>query len=109
VATLGTEGRLTALKLLTRLRGYGLAVNMDYLGRSLKAQMKQAGKSEAPWVIIVGGEELSRQAVSVKDMAEGQQKEVALKEIERYILEKFAQEQADSSCDCGCGGEHHHA
>ncbi len=109
VATLGAEGRLIALKLLTRLRSYGLAVNMDYLGRSLKAQMKQAGKSEAPWVIIVGGVELARQAVSVKDMAAGQQEEVTLKEIERYILEKFAQEQADCDCDCGCSGEHHHA
>src|SRR5690606_18321214 len=39
VATAGTEARPTAVALVHRLRRLGLMVDMDYLDRSLKAQM----------------------------------------------------------------------
>ncbi|MGI6648022.1 MAG: histidine--tRNA ligase [Bacillota bacterium] len=89
ISTLGAEARKTAFDLMTRLRRLGLAVNMDYLGRSLKAQMKQAGKSGAQFVVIVGGEELERQAVTVRDMAAGQQTEVALVDIGEFMAERL--------------------
>jgi len=62
---------------------------MDYLGRSLKAQMKQAGKAGARLVIIVGGEELERRGVSVRDMGESKQKEIPLSELEDFLRTKF--------------------
>jgi len=52
-------------------------------------------------VIIVGGDELVRQAVSVKDMVEGKQEEVALTEIEKYILDKLPAEFQDCCCHTG--------
>jgi histidyl-tRNA synthetase len=99
VATLGNEARITAFTLLARLRSLGLAADMDYLGRSLKAQMKQAGKSQAQLVVIVGGDELVRQVVLVKDMDGGKQEEVELTDIEEYICEKLDEKHGES-CTC---------
>lgn len=89
LVTLGEEARRPAFVLLHRLRSMGLSVNMDYLGRSLKAQMKQAGKAGARLVIIVGGEELERRGVSVRDMGESKQKEIPLSELEDFLRTKF--------------------
>jgi histidyl-tRNA synthetase len=92
LVTLGEEARRPAFVLLHRLRSMGLSVNMDYLGRSLKAQMKQAGKAGARLVIIVGGEELERRGVSVRDMGESKQKEIPFTELEDFLRTKFALE-----------------
>ena len=85
VAVLGREARLAALKILQMLRAQGLSADMDYLGRSLKAQMKVAGKSGAPFALLVGGEELARGAVVVRDMRESSQAEVPVEEAADYL------------------------
>ena len=65
-----------ALKLLQTLRQNGLAADKDWLGRSLKAQMKYAGKTGAPAVVIVGKDELAKGTVILRDMTAGTQREV---------------------------------
>ena len=67
-----------ALKLLQVLRNQGLAADKDYIGRSLKAQMKYAGKSGIPLVVILGGNEFRQGMVALKDMTTGSQEEIAL-------------------------------
>ena len=42
------------LKVVHNLRVAGIAADTDYLGRSMKAQMKQAGRLEAEYVVIIG-------------------------------------------------------
>ena len=41
---------------MTGLRRTGLWAELDYLGRSLKAQMKAADRLKCKWVVIVGEE-----------------------------------------------------
>ena len=41
---------------------------MDHAARSLKAQFKYADKLGAPFLLIVGGDELARGAVKLRDM-----------------------------------------
>lgn len=48
------------------------------MDRSVKAQMKYANKIGAKKVVIIGADELSKGAANVKDMATGEQTEVAL-------------------------------
>ncbi|AQS58371.1 histidine--tRNA ligase [Desulforamulus ferrireducens] len=85
VATVGSELEKQAFALLQSLRQQGIAAEKDYLARSLKAQMKYAGKLGARWVVILGEEELARGVAMVRDMQAGEQQEVGLAELVNYI------------------------
>jgi histidyl-tRNA synthetase len=52
------------------LRRRGVAAESDVLGRSLKAQMKEAGR-RARWAVLVGGSEWVAGQVPVRDLATG--------------------------------------
>jgi len=88
IATVGTGAERQAFQLLQQLRRQGVAAEKDYLGRSLKAQMKYAGKLEARLVIILGEEEVARGVAVVRDMQAGEQQEVSLSELINYINAK---------------------
>lgn len=81
VATAGAEAAGEAFKLLQLLRQNGIAADKDFLGRSLKAQMKFAGKLNAAYVVILGGAELTRQAAVVRDMQQATQQEIPLEQL----------------------------
>ncbi|GAB6158949.1 histidine--tRNA ligase [Desulfotomaculum varum] len=85
IATVGCEVDQQAFNLLQQLRRQGVAAEKDYLSRSLKAQMKYAGKLEARLVVILGEEEAGRGVVVIRDMQAGTQQEVALGETVEYI------------------------
>jgi histidyl-tRNA synthetase len=77
IASMGPAAYNAAFALLSTLRKAGLSAEIDYMGRSLKAQMKFAAKLPARYVAILGDEELAEQAVTLRDMATGQQDKVA--------------------------------
>jgi len=77
VVSVGEEARLPAQVLARDLRHDGFSVLVDYDGRSLRSQMKRADRADASYVLIVGGDELERGEVTVKDMTTGQQSTVA--------------------------------
>src|SRR5690606_29937139 len=52
VATLGDAGRRVGVVLAERLRRVGLRVELDYMERSLRAQMRQANRLGAKSVLI---------------------------------------------------------
>ena len=81
VGILGREARAKAYGLVNEIRGRGLIVETDFLDRSVKAQMKYAGKIGAKKVVIIGGDELEKGSANVKDMATGEQTEVKLSEL----------------------------
>ncbi len=78
VAAIGAEARIPALALTEGLRATGVKVEMDHQGRSLKAQFKSADKCGAPKVVIVGGDELARGAVKLRDMETKEELEIPL-------------------------------
>ena len=53
----------------------------NFSGRSFKAQMKQANKFNAKYVIIVGEDEVTQNVVTLKNMANSQQEVVAVENI----------------------------
>ncbi|HWI62495.1 MAG TPA: His/Gly/Thr/Pro-type tRNA ligase C-terminal domain-containing protein, partial [Symbiobacteriaceae bacterium] len=85
VATMGEVARPAGLKLLYELREAGLSSDIDYLGRSLKAQMKYAGKQNARFVIILGEDEVKNGVATVKNMDAGEQQTVPLTDLIRQI------------------------
>ena len=61
----------------------GLSAETDLMGRSLKAQMKYADKINAHYVAILGDDELDRGVATVKNMVEGQSKQVDLDSLKQ--------------------------
>ena len=74
-----------AFKTGIELRRAGYKVEYDFFGRSMKAQMKQANKFQAKQVLIFGEDEVARNAVAVRNMANSEQQEIALKDIINYF------------------------
>ncbi|MCL5934935.1 MAG: His/Gly/Thr/Pro-type tRNA ligase C-terminal domain-containing protein, partial [Firmicutes bacterium] len=87
VAAMDRSCQEEAFSILFDLRRNGLNADMDYLGRSLKSQMKYAGKTGCRLVVIVGGDELKRGAAAVRNMAGGTQVEMPLYGLARGIKE----------------------
>lgn len=78
VAALGREAVQSCQRLAYMLRAGNLRVAMDFEGKSLKSQMKQADKSGARWVLIVGEEELKTGEGLLRNMQTQEQQRVVL-------------------------------
>ncbi|NLW06547.1 MAG: histidine--tRNA ligase [Clostridia bacterium] len=88
VVTAGTGTETAAVRLLALLRAAGLKADRDYLGRSLKAQMKYANRYPARLALILGEEELGRGCAAVRHLDSGRQQEVALEKIVSYCQQE---------------------
>jgi histidyl-tRNA synthetase len=90
IAVMGDEARAAAVRLTSDLRKAGLRVDMDYTGRSLKAQMKLADKLGARYAIILGEEEVRTGAATVRDMSGSDQRQVAMTALAEELTDKGA-------------------
>lgn len=54
-------------------RQAGIACELDYQRRSVKAAMRQADKKKVEWVAIVGDDEVKQEKISLKNMKTGEQ------------------------------------
>ena len=78
LVALGDEARDMTFKLNQFCRQSGLQTTMDPAGRSLKNQMKQAGKSNARFTFILGEDELANKAAILRNMETKEQQEIPL-------------------------------
>jgi histidyl-tRNA synthetase len=81
VLPVGAEAETKALVLGERLRCAGFAVELGYSG-NLGRRMKRADKLNASAAIILGEDEIKRNAVTLRDLDSGAQEEVALDALE---------------------------
>jgi len=81
VATIGEEAKRIGFDLVMKAREKGIAAEMDYLGKSLKAQMKLADRMLAKYVYIVGEDELKKGAGILKHMGSSEQQTVKFVEL----------------------------
>jgi len=88
IAGQGMEER--AFMLMASLRDKGLLCDMDYEGRSLKAQLRKAERLNAGFVVILGEEELRRNSVVLRDMNKRSQKEIRLDELSALSFQPSA-------------------
>ena len=82
------ESFTLAFKTTIELRRAGLKAEYDFNGRSMKAQMKQANKFQAKYVLIFGEDEAARGNVTVRNMADSQQQEIAVNDIIKFFQDK---------------------
>ena len=81
ICSIGEKASLESALLATRLRDANLSIELDYEGRSLKAQMKQANKLGARFALIIGEDELASDSVRVRDMGSGEESTVPMAEL----------------------------
>lgn len=92
VVAIGEDARLSAQMLARDLRHAGLCTLVDYDVRSPRSQMKRADRTRASHVLIVGGDELEKGLVSLKDMSTSEQESVARGDV----VDRVCQRQRDS-------------
>ncbi len=78
LAQIGRKNLPLAGKILRDFRNAGISCDRDYLGRSLKAQLRQANRLSVLLTLFLGGEELKENKVTLKIMSSGEQKLVSL-------------------------------
>ena len=89
-AAQGEAPRRAMAGMIARLRAAGMSADLDYEGRSLKGQLRQANRRQALYCLILGEDELERGEIGVKDMAEGgRQETVSIFDCEKKIREKL--------------------
>lgn len=81
VAVADKEHDRDACLLLDKLRQSGIKADKDYMDRSLKAQMKYAGKSGARLVAVIGEEEKQKDCYILRDMMQKEQQEIPSSQI----------------------------
>ncbi|WP_036716223.1 His/Gly/Thr/Pro-type tRNA ligase C-terminal domain-containing protein, partial [Paenibacillus darwinianus] len=83
---LGEAAERETVKLLQQLRNRGIAAERDYLGRKMKAQMKSADRYRVRFTAILGEDELAKGEITLKDMSNGEQRQVSLTGLADEIL-----------------------
>lgn len=70
-----------AFNILQSLREKGVIAEGGLFDKNLKAQMKQANRINASYAFIVGGNEMAKNTVILKDLTSGEQKEFTLEKL----------------------------
>jgi histidyl-tRNA synthetase len=77
IAYIGQEARDYSFGLAQRLRQAGISVVVDLEGRKLKRQLAVADSLGVQYTVIIGEDELKKGAFALRNMATGEQDEVA--------------------------------
>ncbi|MFX3674477.1 MAG: histidine--tRNA ligase [Paenisporosarcina sp.] len=85
VVSMGDGAKDKAFSFVAQLREKNITVEMDFLDRKVKAQMKSADRLKAKYVIVIGDSELDSGMVMLKNLSNGSQVELSFEDI----LEKF--------------------
>lgn len=84
VVPVGADAGRAAMKITQQLREAGYHVDLGYSGNMGK-RMKRADKINAIATVILGEDELVRDAASVRDMQSGEQTEVPLSDLREHL------------------------
>jgi histidyl-tRNA synthetase len=89
VITFDEKYQTLSTKILYELRLGNIKADANYTAKSFKAQLKQALKYQAKYLVIIGEEEFKKGVVSVKNTQTEQQEEVLVSKVRKYISEKL--------------------
>ena len=78
IAAMGEKSLALAFDWICALGAQGIYAEMDFQNRSLKSQMKRAGRLEAPYTLIVGDNELDKGFAILRNMSTRNQEDVPL-------------------------------
>jgi histidyl-tRNA synthetase len=83
--SLTEEAKQIAFNETMGLRSAGIKAEYDSIGRSFKAQMREANKTGAEYVIIIGEDEIKKGVVILKNMSDSSQTEILINNIKESL------------------------
>ena len=101
IAALGSRAQLEGFALTQKVRSEGFTAECDIVGRSLKAQMKYADKIGARFTMVLGDNELDTGAARLKNMATGEQRDIALGDLISCLYDVRFSAALDGIADMG--------
>lgn len=90
LAPMGAAAVRYAATLAARLRRAGVRVETDLCQRSLKAQMKYAGKRGVRFAVVIGDDELASGRLRLRRMRDGLEESVTRAELEQCAAARMA-------------------
>jgi len=81
IAALGEKAGKTVFPFLQELRSAGISAEMDYEGKSLKAQLKRADKLNSSYALILGDKELEEKRAILRNMKTKEQQSILLDDM----------------------------
>jgi histidyl-tRNA synthetase len=85
VVAIGDAARSAATRLVRELRDAGVAATTALQERPMKAQFRMADRAGSAFVAIIGEQELEQGQVTIRRLADGVQKEVALGDVVNWL------------------------
>lgn len=81
MVSLGDEARDWTIANLPKIREAGISATMDYKGRSMKAQMKEANRQNARFALIIGEDELKEGKFTFRNMNASEEQQLSFDQI----------------------------
>lgn len=85
MVTIGEKAKEAGLKIVYQLRKANLRVDQDYLNRQVRAQFRAANRLNSKFTLVLGDEELERNVINVRNMKSGEEEEVELENLKKYL------------------------
>lgn len=92
--SIGESAEIEAIKILKELRENGFIAEMGCQGKGIKGSMKIADKLGARFALILGGDELAKKEITLKDMKTGEQDRVKIDGLARGLKTLNMKKQA---------------
>ena len=89
IVPLSDEVKEYGFQLLQTLRMNGFNADIDYMGRNLKSNFKQADRYNAKYVVVIGEEEVKSQVLTIKNNETKEEYKVNEEEIIDFLDEKI--------------------
>ena len=75
----------SSLKITEQIRHKGINAEVDLMGKGISKNLDYANSFEIPFVIFVGGKELERNVIKLKDMITGKEEELSVDEAINFL------------------------
>lgn len=89
IAAMGEKSQTLAFGWVCELGVKGLCAEMDFQDRSLKSQMKRAGRLDVPYVLMVGENELEKGFAILRNMSTGNQEDLPLNRLVESVSKQI--------------------
>ena len=92
IGSIGSSGALKAQEIAITLRKSGIYAEYDTVGRSVKAQLKYADKTNALYNAVIGDDDIAADKIRLKNMESGEACEIKLSELADEIKKLYGKE-----------------
>jgi len=93
IVTMGEDASLVGFSILNKLRNANIKSDQNHITRGVKAQFKYADKKEVTYTIVIGEDEIKNNEVLVKNMIDGEQKNVKIDDVVQFLKDRLGERE----------------